>query len=140
MLDDENKFKEVESFLIKRGTIKAFEEENGKITGRMMITLTEIPSELDVHIEESKSLHAFKCSFDFYDSSLGIALYTNTLEIACGMWVTPQVDGADEPSQEWCEFFIETLLKGINEDGSFVVPIYTFVNDTSDFSVMPATE
>lgn len=35
------------------------------------------------------------------------------------------------------EFFIKTLVTHIAEDGSFGVPIYSFVNDTCDMTVIP---
>ena len=46
MLVDKEKFYFVENTLVKNGTIDRFESDNGKITGRMMITLTEIPEEI----------------------------------------------------------------------------------------------
>ena len=45
MLADKEMFFKVEDTLRERGIIEKFEEENGKITGHMMITMTEIPPE-----------------------------------------------------------------------------------------------
>jgi hypothetical protein len=36
------------------------------------------------------------------------------------------------------EFFIKTLMQSIEPDGSFGVPVYSFVSDTSDMTVVPA--
>ena len=55
-----------------------------------------------------------------------------------GLWITPEVPNADAPSQEWCEFFIETVSKCIEKNGSFGVPMYTFCSDTADFTVVPS--
>ncbi len=137
MLTDKEKFDIVEKLLIENGTIDRFESENGKITGHMMITLTEIPEEILSAKQRKKHYHAFECSFDFYDSTLGIALDTKTLNSLTGLWVTPQIENADVPSKEWQEFFIETLVRHIDKDGSFGVPIYVFLNDNSDFAVIP---
>ena len=35
-------------------------------------------------------------------------------------------------------FFIKTLMQSIEPDGSFGVPVYSFVSDTSDITVVPA--
>ena len=52
MLENEALFDEVEAELKKRGSIQEFEEKYGKITGRMMITETEIPEELGIEIND----------------------------------------------------------------------------------------
>ena len=140
MLVDEEKFYFVENTLIKNGTIDRFENDNGKITGRMMITLTEVPKEILNFDLNEEQYYAFECSFDFYDASLGIVLNTKTLECLTGMWITPQTDNAVFPAKEWQEFFIETLVKYIDKDGIFSIPIYVFLNDNSDFAVVPTVD
>ena len=65
MLFDEKQFASVESDLRKKGIVDAFKEENGKITGRMMITLVEAPPELDIKTDSEKGSYAFGYSFDF---------------------------------------------------------------------------
>lgn len=136
MLRDPEMFDVVENILTENGTIDNFEKENGKIKGRMMITLTEIPEELG--IQGGEGIHAFDCSFDFYEASIGLAINTATRELAGGLWVTPQVEGADAPDETWVEFFIKTLVENIDEDGSFGVPMYTFTTDEADFTVVPS--
>ena len=46
MLADKEMFLKVVNTLRERGILEKFEEENGEITGHMMITMTEIPPEL----------------------------------------------------------------------------------------------
>lgn len=136
MLSNVEAFDKLESILVEDGTIAKFEEERGKILGRMMIDLCEIPENLKGKIELTDSIYAFQGTFDFYDVALGIALDVRAMEVKSGLWITPQTEQYDEPSQEWVEYFIETLVKGIN-GGAFGVPMYAFVNDTSSFEVYP---
>ena len=137
MLVNTKQFAVVEKALTDNGALERFEKENGKIKGRMMITVIDIPEEIPVTVKGKKSPVGFDCSFDFYDSSIGLALYTDTKEAASGFWVTQQVQGAEQPSQEWIEFFIKTLIENIEEDGSFGYPMYSFLADESDLTVVP---
>ncbi len=130
-------FDTVEEILKSNGKFDEFEKEYGKVKGRMMITVGEIPQELGVTIEGDKKPTAFEASFDFYDSIVGLALYTDTREAATGLWVTPQKSGAEEPDRSWLEFFIEKLMESIKADGSFGTPVYSFVTDDSDMTVVP---
>lgn len=136
MLDNPELFYEIEDKLIADGTIADFEKENGRIKGRMMITLGEVPPELGLKIPKSKDVRIFICSFDFYEMALGIALNTKTLTAVTDLWLTPQVDDAEEPSMEWVDFFINTLIESISDDGSFSVPIFSFVNDECDLTLV----
>ena len=45
MLAAKEMFFKIENILREQGVIEKFEEENGEITGHMMITMTEIPPE-----------------------------------------------------------------------------------------------
>lgn len=47
MLKDKKAFEKVEESLKEKGIIEKFENENGKILGRIMITLTDKPDILD---------------------------------------------------------------------------------------------
>ncbi|ANE22805.1 hypothetical protein AAY81_06350 [Denitrobacterium detoxificans] len=136
MLSDIKAFERVESILNEDGTIATFEKENGKILGRMMIDLCDIPDNLTVSIEPTESTYAFQGTFDFYDAALGIVIDVKSLEAKSGIWVTPQFGRCDEIAQEWIEYFIETLMKGVGE--GFGVPMYAFVNDSSSFEVYPS--
>ena len=138
MLADKEMFDIVEKVLDEKGKIKEFEDECGKIKGRMMITLTDIPEGAEVVEKEGSVPVAFEASFDFYDSTLGVAIYPETKQAATGLWVTPQKDGAEPPDQAWIEFFLEKLMESISDDGSYGIPIYSFVNDTSDMTIVPA--
>ena len=139
MLVDQKMFDTVEAMLRENGSIERFENECGEIKGRMMITMTDIPEGIDVEEHDGKTPVAFEASFDFYDSTVGLAIYTADRKLATGLWVTPQEDGAEAPAEDWVEFFIKTLVTHIAEDGSFGVPIYSFVNDTCDMTVVPGT-
>lgn len=135
MLSDVKAFERIESILNEDGTIESFEKENGKILGRMMIDLCEIPDNLKDSTDLTDSTYAFRGTFDFYDAALGIALDVRTLEAKSGIWVVPQSDHCDGIVREWIEYFIETLMKGIGD--GFGVPMYAFVNDSSSFEIYP---
>ena len=137
MLVDQKKFDAVEAILRENGSIERFENEYGEIKGRMMITMTDIPEGIPVDESDGKTPVAFEASFDFYDATVGLAIYTTDRQLATGVWVTPQEDGAEAPAEDWVEFFIRTLVTHIAEDGSFGVPIYSFVNDTCHMTVVP---
>lgn len=137
MLLDMEQFEMVEKALMEQGFIQEFERECGKIKGHIMITRTDIPEDLRIQPERARYVHAFACSFDFYDVVLGIALYLDTLEAASDLWMIPQTEKAIEPSEEWIQFFISKLIESIDENGSFGYPVYSFVNDNSDFTLVP---
>ncbi len=138
MLKDQALFEIVEEALRKDGSIARFEEECGPVKGRMMITLTDIPEGIEITEQRDTAPTAFEASFDFYDSTVGVALYTKDRTPATGIWVTLQEDGAEAPAKDWVEFFIKTLVSGIDEDGSYGIPIYSLVNETADLTVVPA--
>ena len=137
MLADKKMFDNVEAFLRENGSIDRFEKEYGEIKGRMMITMTDIPEGIDIEMRDGETPVAFEASFDFYDSTVGLAMYTPDRHLATGLWTTPQKDGAETPAEDWVKFFIQTLVAHIAEAGSFGVPIYSFVNDTCDMTVVP---
>ncbi len=137
MLVNKAMFDVVEKKLIQNGKIAEFEQENGKIKGRMMITRTVIPDEIDINIIAGKTPVAFEASFDFYDCAVGLAIYTDTCKAASGIWITPQAEGAEPPTMDWIEFFIEKLLGSINDDGSYSFTIYSFVNDARHMTIIP---
>ena len=95
------------------------------------------PENLEIQLTGDKLPYAFEASFDFYDASVGLALYTDTMQVASGLWITPQKENAEPPSDDWINFFIEKLLSAIRKDGSFGIPIYSFVNDTCDMTIIP---
>ena len=137
MLANEEQFALVEKLLNDNGTIAKFERESGKIKGRMMITVVDIPEELNIRGKNENMLFGFDCSFDFYNCSIGIALHTDTKEAVGGLWITPQVEDAEPPAREWIEFFIKTLMQNIDEDGSFGCPIYSLLADEGDLTIVP---
>ena len=69
---------------------------------------------------------------------IGIVLNTRLREAKTGVWLIPQYEDASEPAREWIEFFIRKLIQGLNEDGTFGVPMYTFISDYADFTVVPS--
>ena len=136
MLTDKKKFDNVEQMLIEQGRIEAFEQENGAILGRMMITTDTMPEELAEEVEIKDDLTVFTASFDFYDMTVSAAVYTQNKEVA-KMWLTPQADDAEQPAREWISFFIEKLFIGIDDEGGYGIPMCSFVTDTSDMTVVP---
>ena len=140
MLENPELFDDVENVLNDQGIIPRFEKENGPILGRMMITLTEIPEDLDLNLEQYEGLYAFKCTFDFYDCALGLVLDTKDMKPASPIWITPQVDDAVQPDEVWIEFFVQTLAENMSGSAGFGIPMYTFVNDHDSFTVVPTVE
>ena len=136
MLIDKDKFEIVEQMLIEQGRIEAFEQENGAILGRMMITTDAMPEELAEEVEIKDDLTVFTASFDFYDMTVSAAVYTQSKEVA-KMWLTPQADDTEQLAREWISFFIEKLLMGIDDEGGYGIPMCSFVTDTSDMTVVP---
>ena len=137
MLIDEKQFEIVEQALREQGKLAAFEAENGVVRGRMMITVDNIPDNIIQDIESRDDLQAFTASFDFYDMTMSVAVYTKSREVASGLWLTPQTEDAEEPSKEWISFFLEKLFDGFDENGNYGVPMYSFVTDTSDITIVP---
>lgn len=84
MLKDKKAFEKVEEALKEKGIIEKFENENGKILGRIMITLTDKPDILD-EVYDDKNIYFFECSFDFYDFTLTTGLNVKTKEPVCGI-------------------------------------------------------
>ena len=138
MITDINLFNEVEKTLLDNGKLRAFENENGEVRGRMMITTSTIPEEIAGEIVCSDDITAFTASLDFYDMTMSVAVCTKTKKIVSGIWVTSQKENAEQPSTEWVSFFLEKVVEAIDEDGSFGVPIYSFITDTSDMTVVPS--
>ena len=137
MLIDTDKFEIVEQMLIEQGRIEAFEQENGSMLGRMMITTDAMPEELTEEVESKDDLTVFTASFDFYDMTVSAAVYTQSKEVA-KMWLTPQSDDAEQPAREWISFFIEKLFMGIDDEGGYGIPMCSFVTDTTDMTVVPS--
>ena len=132
MLKNPELFKNVETGLRSMGTIKAFEDEHGKIIGRAMITLTDIPESIEVKRPDRENLTAFEITFDFCNVALGMK---KTLE--SNVWGRYQAPNAQRPSDEWVKFFIRTLFENLAPDGTCGIPMYSFVNDTADFTAVP---
>ena len=141
MLIDFEKFNELEEILREKGELEKFERESGKILGRVMITIGEVPEELKCEVLKDyneKDVYVFNCSFDFYNSYLGLVLEKQTLKPVSSIWITEQIKGSDVPSQEWVEFFVRILVEYVIEnEGGFGIPLYIFVNDESELVIDP---
>lgn len=141
MLIDPIKFNELETFLREKGKLEEFEKESGKILGRAMITLGKVPEELKCEVLKDyseKDVYVFNCSFDFYDSYLGLALEKQSSQPISNIWITEQLEGSDKPSQDWIEFFVRILVEYVTQnDGGFGIPLYIFVNDESELVIEP---
>lgn len=139
MLADAQHFDKIEKILRDNGSIEKFERECGEVLGRVMITLGEVPANLDIVVPEGS--YAFICTFDFYDCSLGLVLNPYTKKAGSGIWVTPQTeDDPEPPTEDWVEFFVGTILKAIDENGGFGVPICSLINDEADLTFFPIKE
>ena len=141
MLIDPSSFKRLEDSLIEQGKIEKFEKESGKILGRVMITIGSIPDDIKEDVlrdNEEDDLIIFNCSFDFYNSTLGIAIYKKDFKLASRIWITEQEEGAEKPSQDWIEFFIRLLVEYVIESNDgFGYPIYAFINNDSEMVIVP---
>lgn len=137
MLINKNQFRSIEGFLVKNKTIEHFEKENGKILGRMMITKAEIPQNIQINTDNLGHVHAFNASFDFYNTVLGVAIKLPEKEFVSDLWMIAQDKNQDEVDKAWIDFFLQTLLENIEDNGCYGIPMYSFVNDTSSFTVIP---
>ena len=137
MLKNPELFRNVETGLRSMGTIPAFEEAHGKILGRAMITLTDIPASIEVQRADKEKLTAFEMTFDFCNVALGVAVDVKRKTLESSVWGRYQAPGAQPPSEEWVKFFIRTLFENIGDDGAYGIPMYCFVNDTADFTAVP---
>lgn len=141
MLINPLKFDDLEVILREKDELEKFERESGEISGRAMITFGEVPYDLKNEVLKDyaeEDVEVFNCSFDFYDSYLGIALEKRNLQPVSGVWVTEQVEGADRPKREWIEFFIRLLVEYVVENKDhFGIPLYIFLNDDAEMVVEP---
>lgn len=137
MLKNPELFRNVETGLKTMGTIQAFEDAHGKILGRAMITLTDIPESIEIGRTDREKLSAFEMTFDFCNVALGVAVDPKRKTLESSVWGRYQAPGAQPPSEEWVKFFIRTLFENIGDDGAFGIPMYCFVNDTADFTAVP---
>ena len=137
MLANPEAFRTVEEALKAMGVLEKFEKENGPVLGRAMITPTEIPESIPVQRKDRENLTAFEISFDFCNVALGIAVDVKKKTLETSVWGRSQTPGAERPAQEWVKFFLNTLFEHIGDDGSFGIPMYSFVNNTSDFTAVP---
>ena len=138
MLTNPEQFANVEAGLKAMGVIETFEAENGAILGRMMITTTDIPESIPVKREDRDNLVAFEASFDFCNVALGVVADPVRKTLESSVWGRYQTPGAERPSEEWVKFFLTTLFEHIASDGSYGIPMYSFVNNTSDFTAVPS--
>lgn len=136
MLSDKDKFALMEEIAAKNGVISHFEEQYGKVTGRVMIVETEVPESAKVGIEATNMLHAFECSFDFMDATLNVVVAVRPLRIISDMWAVRQKPDAELPKEDWQRFFVKQLKENIAPDGSFAVPMYSFVNNYGDVTIV----
>lgn len=140
MLADKEFFAGLEKELRDRGIIGHFEDEHGKITGRMMITNGEIPDDLKGQIGAEEGDAVFAGTFDFCDASVGMTVDTKAHQPKGGLWVIPDASGGTVPTKECCEFFMATVMRNIDENGNYGVPMCTFCSDTADFTVVPTND
>lgn len=138
MLSNKKHFEEVEKTLKEQGILDKYISEEGDIIGRMMITIGEVPRELDIPDEQllSEKVKCFLCTYDFYDAEVGVLLDIETMTVKSGIWITPQKENYEEPNNEWIEFFIKTLAENIDSKG-FGYPMCTFIFNQADITIVP---
>lgn len=136
LLINEKSFKNIEEALIKDGTMDEFKEKHGEVKGRMMINILETPEAIGINIKNKENTYVFQATFDFLDISLAMALNTSTMRAESGIIYLEQKPGAKKPHKHWVEFFVQTIVNHINPDGSFGYPMYTFLYEVGDFTVI----
>lgn len=137
MLSNPEMFKNVENTLRGQESFNEWIQENGEITGRMMIEKVDLPDGIEIKHPREYAPVAFEASFDFYDVMIGIAVFAETKDFASSLWMHYQDEDASLPDHTWITFFLDKLLESIHDDGTFGYPIYSLVNDTSDITVIP---
>ena len=140
MLIDKKLFDEIERSLRENGELPAFESESGEVLGRMMITTGTLPEELAAEAKLDEKTVVFECSFDFCDVVFGVAVDIKTLKVVVPLWTMYQTDDVEEPAREWSTFFIKTLFRYISFDGTYRVPVCTFINNEATYSYAPEKE
>ena len=139
MIFDQERFDMVEQALRESGHLTRYEKEKGPVTGRMMIVSTEPPEDIEIECMDGKCPVCFEASFDFYDTVVGLAIYPDTLKPASGIWLRQQTDQKEDVDKVWIEFFIQKLMENLQSDeGWYADTVYSFVNDYSDFTFIPA--
>ena len=133
MLKDSDTFSKLEKTLRNNGSLGLFEEEQGLIRRRMMITRTGIPEEL----RGRDYAAAFEASFDFSDTTLSIALDTVSLAPLSSLWLTKQSEDAQPPGKDAAEEFIHVLLEALGDVYGFSLPVYAFLSDFGHYIICP---
>ena len=141
MLIDAKMFNDVEVFLRERGELDKFEKESGAILGRAMVTYGAVPEDLKEKVlqgRDEEEVYVFNCSFDFYDSYLGMAMDKQSMRPVGNIWGTAQVEGSERPGQDWIEFFVRIVAEYVvkNKD-RFGLPLYIFLNDDAELVIEP---
>lgn len=137
MLTDAKTFAEVEQYLRDEGVIAEFEAEHGPITGRMLIDRGEVPSTLADEVEIDADTVIFRGSYDFANSTVGIAIDRKTGKPKCSLWMEEQKLGAYQVAEDYAKYFINVLRESIAA-GSYDVPIFCFMNEDAAFEIYPA--
>lgn len=140
MLIDKKQFEEIERNLRENGELAAFESESGEVLGRMMITLGSLPAELEAEAKLGDTAVVFECSFDFCNVVFGVAVDIKTLKVVVPLWTMYQTDEVEEPAREWSTFFIKTLFRHVSFDGTYKVPVCTFINNEATYCYAPENE
>ena len=135
MLADKNLFSLIEYSLRENGSLPDFEKNNGKVKGRMMIRPVQIPDEIFNHIDTDREFYALEGSFDFFNASICAVLYRNPKEFDENMWFSLQNETAEDPTQEWIDYFLNTVWDAIPENGDFSMPVFSFVNEKNALTV-----
>lgn len=140
MLADKAKFDAVEKALTDSGFFSSFEKQNGKLAGRMMIDVIELPEEFADKVVLKDGDIVFRGTFDISDCELGVAVNPAKKEIASGLWVKKQTEKNETIPDNWKDLFIRTITSHVGEDGSFKVPMFTFIGKKGDITIVPSSK
>ena len=135
MIADKNLFSLAEYTIMQKGVLQAFEKENGKIMGRMLILPAAIPDEILGLIDAEREMVAFEASFDFIDTTIGAVLYRNPKGFDENMWFGLQREDSVEPTQDWIDFFLNAVWDQIPDEGEFHAPFFSFINEKNALTI-----
>ncbi|RVU71855.1 MULTISPECIES: hypothetical protein [Lactobacillus] len=139
MLQNDAEFNQLGQKLFMQGVLQDFEKKHGAIKGRMMVTEGKIPPELLVKLQpelvKNPKWIVVEGSFDFSNYTIGMVVGLNPVKALSEGWLKPQMTTAGpKPSKEWQEFFMEKVLKAIDDKGHLDLPMYTWISDKSDLT------
>lgn len=134
---DEQLISDTEDALRTDGVLNDFEAQNGPIQAHMVINQVTIPKDVRDSVLPVAGAVAFEATTDFFDCTIGVVLEPHSMKVCSNVWATPQRQDAPAPSNDWVDFFLQTLSGNIEKDGSYGVPMCVFMSEKASFTTIP---